>query len=84
MSAQIYELVSHFDLLSLEDLPKILEWSPKVIEDIHVALWERIYAAQYTELSPGGDVDQFRFLASASIRGDICPGCRKRENRITR
>jgi hypothetical protein len=41
-----------------------------------VALWERIYAAQYTESSPGGDVDQFRFLASASIRGDICPGCR--------
>jgi hypothetical protein len=29
MSEQIYELVSHFDLLSLEDLPKILEWSPR-------------------------------------------------------
>lgn len=76
MSEQIYELISHFDLRSLKDLPRIFDWGSKTVEDLHLALWERIYATQYDELPSKEGIDQFRFLASASLRGDICPGCR--------
>ncbi len=76
MSEQIYELLSHFNLSSLEGLPAVLEWAPRIMGDLHEALWERIYNAQYADPPTDLDIDQFRFLASASIRGDICQGCR--------
>jgi hypothetical protein len=76
VTAEIYELVSHFDL-SLNNLSDLLNWEPHIVEDLHTALWERIYAAQYSGPPPPDAIDQFCFLASASIRGDVCPGCRR-------
>jgi hypothetical protein len=75
-AADIYELISHFDLISLEDLPNLVDWKPSKTEALQAALWDRIYAAQYSDPLPLNDSDRFRFLASASIRGDTCPGCR--------
>jgi hypothetical protein len=52
----LYDLISHFN-----DLPKLFDWKKRRVEELQGALWERIYAAQYSDLPPQSVTDQFRF-----------------------